>query len=43
MKKKIYVIDDEEDLREILQVNLSKEGYDVKVFSSAEERARFNK
>jgi DNA-binding response OmpR family regulator len=37
MKKKIYVIDDEEDLREILQINLSKEGYEVKVFSSAEE------
>lgn len=37
MKKKIFVIDDEADLREILRVNLSKEGYAVKVFSSAEE------
>jgi DNA-binding response OmpR family regulator len=35
--KKIYVIDDEEDLREILRVNLSKEGYGVTVFSSAEK------
>lgn len=37
MKKKIFVIDDEKDLQEILHVNLSKEGYEVKVFSSAEE------
>jgi DNA-binding response OmpR family regulator len=37
MKKKIFVIDDEKALQEILQVNLSKEGYEVKVFSSAEE------
>ncbi len=37
MKKQIYVIDDEKDLQEILHVNLSKEGYDVKAFSSAEE------
>jgi DNA-binding response OmpR family regulator len=35
--KKIYVIDDEEDLREILQINLLKEGYDVIPFPSAEE------
>ncbi|MBN2403263.1 MAG: response regulator transcription factor [Spirochaetes bacterium] len=34
--KKIYIIDDEEDLREILRVNLSKEGYDVLAFPSAE-------
>ncbi|MDY6968074.1 MAG: response regulator transcription factor [Spirochaetota bacterium] len=37
MKKLIYVIDDEKDIQEILNVNLSKEGYDVKTFSSAEE------
>jgi len=37
MKKKIYVIDNEKDLQEILHVNLSKEGYNVKTFSSAEE------
>jgi DNA-binding response OmpR family regulator len=35
--KKIYVIDDEEDLREILRVNLSKEGYEVACFPSAEK------
>ena len=37
MKKKIYVIDDEEDLRDILKVNLSKEGYEVACFPSAEK------
>ncbi len=37
MKKKIYVIDDEEDIREILKVNLSKEGYDVSCFPSGEK------
>jgi DNA-binding response OmpR family regulator len=37
LKKKIFVIDDEKDLQEILQVNLSKEGYEVKCYSSAEE------
>ncbi|MFH0976388.1 MAG: response regulator transcription factor [Spirochaetota bacterium] len=37
MKKKIFVIDDEKDLQEILQVNFVKEGYDVRTFSSAEE------
>ena len=37
MKKKIYVIDDEEDLRDILKVNLSKEGYDISTFPSAEK------
>jgi len=37
MKKNIFVIDDEADLQEILKVNLIKEGYTVKVFSSAEE------
>ena len=37
MKKKIYVIDDEIDLQEILKVNLTKEGYDVMAFPSAEK------
>lgn len=37
MKKHIYIIDDEKDLLEILQVNLVKEGYNVKTFLSAEE------
>lgn len=36
-KKKIFVIDDEEDIQNILDINLKKEGYDVSTFSSAEE------
>jgi len=40
MKKQIFVIDDEKDIREILSINLSKEGYEVKAFSSAEEASR---
>ena len=34
MKKRIVVIDDEADIREILGVNLKSEGYDVVSFSS---------
>ena len=34
---KILVVDDEKDLREILQFNLSSEGFDIDVASSAEE------
>jgi DNA-binding response OmpR family regulator len=34
---KIYVVDDEKDIREILKVNLQKNGYDVNTFASAEE------
>jgi two-component system, OmpR family, alkaline phosphatase synthesis response regulator PhoP len=37
MKKKIFVVDDEKDLQEILRINLSAEGYDVVTFGSAEE------
>lgn len=37
MKKRIYVIDDEKDIQEILRINLVKEGYDVETFSSAED------
>ncbi len=37
MKKKIFAIDDEKDIREILKVNLLNEGYDVYTFASAEE------
>jgi len=37
MKKLIFVIDDEQDIREILKVNLAKEGYDVETFGSAEK------
>lgn len=35
--KHILIVDDEEDLREILQFNLENEGYDVGVAASAEE------
>jgi len=35
MKKIIFVIDDEKDIREILKVNLVSEGYSVTAFSSA--------
>jgi DNA-binding response OmpR family regulator len=34
---KILVVDDEKDLREILQFNLSSEGFEIDVASSAEE------
>jgi DNA-binding response OmpR family regulator len=34
---KILVVDDEKDLREILQFNLSSEGFDIDVAASAEE------
>lgn len=37
MKKLIYAVDDEEDIQEIIRVNLSSEGYEVKTFSSAEK------
>ena len=37
MKKTIFVIDDEKDIREILKINLSNEGYDVITFSSASD------
>jgi two-component system, OmpR family, alkaline phosphatase synthesis response regulator PhoP len=37
MPKKIFVIDDEEDIRDIIQINLRAEGYDILCFSSAEE------
>ena len=39
MKKTIFVIDDEKDIREILTVNLESEGYNVLAFSSAAEAA----
>lgn len=37
MPKKIVIIDDEEDIRDIIQMNLRSEGYDVACFASAEE------
>jgi two-component system, OmpR family, alkaline phosphatase synthesis response regulator PhoP len=36
MKKIIYAIDDEQDILDILEMNLSREGFDVKVFLNAE-------
>ncbi len=35
MKKTIFVIDDEKDIREILKINLVSEGYSVTAFASA--------
>ncbi len=37
MKKKLFVIDDEKDIQDIIMVNLSSQNLDVLVFSSAEE------
>lgn len=37
MKKSIFVIDDEKDIREILKVNLENEGYSVTCFPSADD------
>ncbi|HSV98324.1 MAG TPA: response regulator [Spirochaetota bacterium] len=37
MKKKIFVVDDEKDIQEILKVNLSLQNFDVRVFSSGED------
>jgi len=37
MKKLIFAIDDEKDIREILKINLESEGYSVTAFSSASE------
>ena len=37
MKKIVFVIDDEKDIREILKINLENEGYHVFTFSSAGE------
>lgn len=40
MKKSIFVIDDEKDIREILKVNLESEGYNVTAFPSADDARR---
>jgi len=37
MKKTIFVIDDEKDIREILKISLVSEGYSVTAFPSAED------
>lgn len=43
MKKTIFVIDDEKDIREILKINLASEGYEVVAFSSASDaKKRFD-
>lgn len=39
----IYVVDDESNIRNLIQAYLKKEGYEVEIFSSGEEMlARFN-
>ncbi len=40
MLKKIFVIDDEKDIQDIVKINLRAEGYDVFCYSSAEEALR---
>jgi DNA-binding response OmpR family regulator len=37
MQKKIFVIDDEKDIQEIIRINLQDEGYDIACFSSSED------
>jgi len=37
MKKTIFVVDDEKDIREILKINLESEGFSVIAFSSADD------
>jgi two-component system, OmpR family, alkaline phosphatase synthesis response regulator PhoP len=37
MPKKIFVIDDEEDIRDIIAMNLRAEGYEVSCYSSADQ------
>lgn len=41
MGKRILVVDDEKDLRELLQQRLVKEGYDVSVASDGQEAIDF--
>jgi two-component system, OmpR family, alkaline phosphatase synthesis response regulator PhoP len=40
MKKKIFVIDDEKDIQDIIRINLQGEGYDTFCYSSGEEALR---
>jgi DNA-binding response OmpR family regulator len=41
MKKLIFVIDDEQDILDILEMNLAKEGYNIKTFISGEDALAF--
>ncbi len=36
-RKRIYVVDDEKDIRDILSINLGKEEYDVETYQSGED------
>ncbi|HOQ10955.1 MAG: Phosphate regulon transcriptional regulatory protein PhoB [Spirochaetes bacterium ADurb.Bin218] len=40
MKKKIFVVDDEKDIREILKINLSQEGYEIFTYASAKDAGK---
>ena len=40
MKKKIFVIDDEKDILDIIKINLVNEGYEVYCFPSAEKASK---
>jgi two-component system, OmpR family, alkaline phosphatase synthesis response regulator PhoP len=40
MKKKIFVVDDEKDIQDIVRMNLSSQNLDVAAFSSGEEALR---
>lgn len=40
---KVFVVDDEKDICEILKINLEKNGYEVKTFLSAEDALRVMK
>lgn len=40
MKKKIFVVDDEKDIQDIIRMNLSSQNLDITTFSSAEDAYR---
>ena len=39
-KAKIYIVDDEEDILDLVEYNLTKEGYEVELFTTGEEILR---
>ena len=43
MDRKILIVDDEADIRDILEFNLENAGFNVDAASSAEEESRFQK